>query len=204
MWPCAAWHSPPPYCDSGHALLLSIRSMLLDTVSASGVLLPPQTLRYGAQWQFLESTCIQTTGLLRDSPNIGGHLSANTCMRAPRCIDVHQMRSRKQISTIRPSRLPFGQDSRHWAAAVGPGPPPGGLPWPATPPNSNDDRGPEKVYTVRTQPCSGSPRILRKKTEQTSAWFLLVVRPRLQRRRWPDQHIEHRKRWHVDCGEFSS
>lgn len=178
--------------------------MLLEPGSASGVFLTPQTLRYGDQWQFLGSTCIQTTGLLRVSPNTGGHLSANTCMRAPRCIDFHQMRSRKQISTIRPSRLPFGQDSRHWAAAVGQGQAPGGLPWPATPPNSNDDRGPEKVYTVRTQPTCGSTRRLKKKTEQTSAWFPLVVRPRGQRRRWPDQHIEHRKCWHGDCGGFAS
>lgn len=154
--------APPPYCDSGCAVLRSIRSMLVDIGSASGVLHTPQTLRYGAWWQLLDSTCIQTAGLLRVSPNTGGHLSANTCMRAPRCIDFHQMRSRKQISTIRPSRLPFGQDSRHWAAAVGQGRPPGGLPWPATPPNSNDDRGPEKVYTVRTQPCCSSTRRLRK------------------------------------------
>ena len=76
-------------------------------------------------------------------------------MGTARCIDFLQMRSRKQISTIRPSRLPFGQDSRHWAAAVGQGRSPGGLPWPATPPNSNDDRGPEKVYTVWTQPGCG-------------------------------------------------
>lgn len=149
--------APPPYCDSARAhseeqQKLLLKSMLLDTGSASGILLTPQTLGYGDQCQFLGSTCVQTTGLLRVSPNTGGHLSANTCMRAPRCIDFHQMRSRKQISTIRPSRLPFGQDSRHWAAAVGQGRPPGGLPWPATPPNSNDDRGPEKVYTVRTQP----------------------------------------------------
>lgn len=148
--------APPPHCDSGHGLLRSIRSVLLDTGGRFW------SLAHSANPKVWGPVAVSGLDLhidswsVEDPQNTGGHLSANTCMYAARCIDFHEMRSRKQISTIRPSRLPFGQDSRHWAAAlpvVGQGRSPGGLPWPATPPNSNDDRGPEKVYTVRAQPA---------------------------------------------------